>query len=121
MKITEYKDYRTYINRLDLANMFNVYPKSENNVTYLTYNLNRGLTINGVNNIPAIYLDYHTVKEGETLNIISYKWYGSISLWWVIAKINNIMDATQTLEAGRSLYIIKSDAVNTILNTLSKS
>lgn len=121
MKITEYKDYRTYITRLDLANMFNVYPKVENGITHLIYNLNRGLTITGVKDIPAIYLDYHTVKEGETLNIISYKWYGTISLWWVIAKINNIVDATQTLEAGRSLYILKLDAVNTILNTLSKS
>jgi len=119
MKITEYKDYRNYINRFDLANMFNVYPKMDNNITRLIYNLNRGLTITGVKDIPSIYLDYHIIKEGETLNLISFKWYGTISLWWLVAKINNIIDATQTLEVGRTLYILKSDAVNTILNTLS--
>lgn len=121
MKITEYKDYRNYITRYDLANMFNVYPQTGKDSTYLLYNLNRGLTITGIEDIPVVYLDYHTVKDGETLNIISYKWYGTVSLWWVVAKINNIMDATQKLAAGRTLFILKPDAVNNILGALSNS
>ena len=118
MKIRDITGFSDYITKNDLANMFNVYTKEVDGVQYHTYNINRGITITGVENIPAQYLEYYTVEHRDNLNLISFKKYGTIELWWLIAKINNISDATATLTPGRKLIIIGKDSVNKILNSL---
>lgn len=118
MKTKQIQGLSNYIAKTDIANIFNVYTKSVDGFIQYAYNLNRGLVIRGVNNIPAQYLDYYTVDNRDNLNLISYKVYGTINLWWLIAKINNITDATITLKPGRKLIIVGTDSVNKILNML---
>lgn len=118
MKIVEFPDYRNYITKFDLANIFNVYDDYKLGIGYKSYNLNRGITISGLDKIPATELTTYKVKEGDNLNIISYNIYGTIQLWWLLAKINNITDATLKLQPGWELYTLNKTNVNQILNAL---
>jgi hypothetical protein len=118
MKITEIQGYRNYISKFDLANMFNIYDDPKLGANYKTYNLNRTIIITGLENIPASELSTYKVNDGDNLQMISYKLYGTIELWWIIAKINNIRDAAITLTSGTSIYTLNTSIVNNILNKL---
>lgn len=118
MKITDLDEYRNYITRFDLANMFNIYDDKNLGPDYKTYNINRGISITGIENIPATQVSTYTVKDGDTLNLISFNLYGTIELWWILAKINNIKDATITLEPGWVLYTLDKNTINKILNVM---
>lgn len=120
MKIIEINGYKNYISKFDLANMFNIYDDIKLGSNYKTYNLNRSIIITGLDKIPAVELSTYKVKARDTLNLISYNLYGTIELWWLIAKINNITDATMTLEPGWVLYTLNKNTVNQILNALKK-
>jgi hypothetical protein len=45
---------------------------------------------------------YHTVRQGEDtrLDLISYKYYQTPELWWVIAVSNDILDPLGDLAVG---------------------
>ena len=118
MKITEIDNYKNYITTYDLANMFNVYASNKLGPLYYVYNLNSGLTITGIGNIPAVNTTTYRVKDGDTLNKISFDLYGTIELWWLIAKLNNIRDACITLQAGWTLYTLNKKDANQILMAL---
>jgi nucleoid-associated protein YgaU len=59
----------------------------------------------------------YQVKEGDTLFSIAYRFYEDTNFkskgfevrpsgfWWIIAEVNNIVDATQPLKAGTTLVI----------------
>jgi hypothetical protein len=118
MKITEIDGYSNYITNYDLANMFNIYTDNKLGSLYKTYNLNRSITIKGLGNIPATQITTYTVRAGDTLNLISYNLYGTIELWWLLAKINNIQDAAINLQPGWVLYTLNRGIANQILIAL---
>jgi hypothetical protein len=49
----------------------------------------------------------HTVKEFEIarLDLISYAEYGSVELWWLVGKVNNIIDPLQDVKTGDVLRV----------------
>lgn len=57
---------------------------------------------------------YHTVTSSEQgrLDLVSYKYYGTTRLWWVIAMVNGIPNPSE-LEPGIVLRIPPIDIVNT--------
>lgn len=118
MKITEIDGYNNYITNYDLANMFNVYTDRKLGPLYYVYNLNRGITINGIADNPAVNIITYKIKDGDTLNKISFDLYGTIELWWLLAKLNNIHDACITLQAGWVLYALNKKDANQILLAL---
>lgn len=118
MKITEIPGYTNYITNYDLANMFNVYDDNKLGPLYKTYNLNRSIVIKGIGNIPATQITTYTVKDGDNLNLISYRLYGTIELWWLLAKINNITNAVYNLIPGTVLYTLNKNIANQILMAL---
>ena len=50
-------------------------------------------------------LAIHTCSKGETYENISFKYYGTVKLYWVILYANNIIDPFKELENGDILYI----------------
>jgi tetratricopeptide (TPR) repeat protein len=52
----------------------------------------------------------HTVKKGETISIISKKYYNDTKHFQTIARFNNLPDAT-TIQVGKELKIPEIDAV----------
>ena len=45
------------------------------------------------------------VRGQERIDIISYHHYGTSELWWVIARVNNILDPLTSLSPGDEIRI----------------
>jgi nucleoid-associated protein YgaU len=47
----------------------------------------------------------YTTKNGDTLDSLALKFYGSPTFWWIIADVNNILDDVVELESNIDLKI----------------
>ena len=66
----------------------------------------------------AYMFQYYQVEEEEFLDDISYKSYGTPSLWWMIAEFNEITNPFEALEEGESLKILSGDYLYSIFDNL---
>ena len=75
-------------------------------------------TIKFPENIDEELFTYYipTGKEGWTT--ISYKMYGTIKLWWIIASFNNISNVVEFPSAQIKLKIPKQIAIRHILDNI---
>ena len=108
-------DYRS------LANIFNVYNTKKIEGNTKIYNLNRTVNVLGLDNIAeGNYFEY-VVETSDTWTLISYKNYGTIRLWWLVLKMNNIIDPTQDPEVGTVLRLLNENLVNTLLTAIREN
>ena len=49
----------------------------------------------------------HTVRPGERLDLLAYKYYGDVGLWWVISRANRLDPSDIGLDASTELRIPK--------------
>jgi len=60
-------------------------------------------------NIPTITMSdediTHTLKDGETLQNIAFRYYGDSGKWYIIAEANNIINPFKDLVPGLQLKI----------------
>ena len=105
-------------NSYDFANLFNVYSGSDGK---RFFNINRTLYVAGGDDMmPSIY-NIYTVQYGDTWTNISYHYYGTIELWWIICKFNDIVNPVTLPMEGTKLKIPTKDVVESIVETMKKS
>jgi hypothetical protein len=56
---------------------------------------------------------------GERFDSLAQKFYGDSTLWWVIAKANNLSDGTMVLDSNKKVRIPTN--IQEILNSVEKS
>lgn len=106
------------VNANDFANFFKCYQNTDGS---WKMNINRTLVIMNKDYLrPAIYT-YYEVKYGDSWTLISYNYYGTIELWWVICKFNGITDPTISPVEGEKLIIPNKSIVDSIVKQLKKS
>ena len=57
-------------------------------------------------------------RFGDRLDNLAYKYYGDVSLWWIIAKANNLDEAHIGLDVDKQIRIPID--INPILNKLKE-
>jgi hypothetical protein len=82
------------------------------------YNILKTVNFDQENMSPDIY-SIHIVQSKETYNLISYKKYNTINLWWLICAFNGINNPTKLPTPGTQLKILNVELVNKILNNIS--
>lgn len=99
------------LDKYNFANFFKVINLGEKSY----YNLYK--TINFVNyaDVDITKFDLYEVKEKDTWTAISYKYYNTIKLWWLICKFNNIKNPFTDLKIGNIIVIPKQQIVDYIL------
>lgn len=99
----------------DLANLFNVYQDEDSNYYF---SINRTIYFVGTSSmIPSMYNTY-TVQEGDTWTKISYITYGTIDLWWLVCKSNNIIDPTSHPESGTTIKLLTTQIANSVIESI---
>ena len=96
-------------------NFFNIY--KDNDGTKF-YNLLRSINIFPAGDSSAE--DKYVVNEGDTWYYISYKYYKTIELWWLVCEYNQIKDATVLPTPGSVIKLLKSDYVWVVINELGR-
>jgi LysM repeat protein len=94
-------------------NFLNVYQDSDN--VYF-YNLLRNINIFPASN--SSLEDTYTTNATDTWYSISYKYYNTMDLWWLVCDYNQIKDPTKLPETGTRLKLLKPDYVSTVINNL---
>lgn len=109
------------LSALSFANIFHVNDEPKLGSTFKTYSINRTVNFNDLNNKSttnnALFIPYKVIAN-DNWTIISYKFYQTIELWWLIAKVNNISNPTEDPVVGTTIKILSSDVVNQILAIL---
>ena len=106
------------LSALSFANIFNVNDEPKLGSTFKTYSINRTVNFNDLNDKSttnnALFIPYKVIAN-DNWTIISFKFYQSIELWWLIAKVNNITNPAEDPVVGTTIKILSSDVVNQIL------
>ncbi len=90
--------------------------KIETDNGYPIYNLMGRVKV--PKNINPIFYDSYQPTSNESFETISYKSYGTISLWWLICLVNNLYNITEGAVAGVPLKIIKKQYIGDILEEI---
>lgn len=96
-------------------NFLNIYKNSDNTKFY---NL-----IASINVLPAedsSIEDEYDVKLNDTWIFISYKYYGTMFLWWLVCLYNKIQNPIKNPEAGTKIKLLKKEYVAVVLENLNK-
>jgi hypothetical protein len=96
-------------------NFFNIYTDDEQNKFY---NLLRSINIFPANDTSVE--DEYLVSINDTWILISYKYYGTIFLWWLVCEYNRIQDPTKIPEPGTKIKLLKRNFVSSIISNLEK-
>lgn len=101
----------------DLANIFIKFKDRNGN---LVYNMNDSVSISCADTSSAYY-SVHYVKDKETYQSISYLYYGTTRLWWIITKFNNIGNVIDMPYIGTALKIPSIELKNSILAAVNST
>ncbi len=96
-------------------NFLNVYKDS--NGQYF-YNLLQNVSV-----IPPdsdVVHDFYTVGSNETWVLISYKYYKTIELWWLICAYNQIIEPGNFAKSGTVLKLLKPEYVSAVISALNQ-
>ena len=103
------------LDEFSFENIFNIHQDGD----YYFYNLLR--TVNFPKLLePDTYATYR-VKSSSPLTALSFKFYGTTKLWWLIVLANQINNPVQFIEPGKTLKIIKPDLVGSILQGIKNA
>jgi hypothetical protein len=96
-------------------NFLNIYDDTGGN---RFYNLLRSINILPADNSSAE--EEYYVNLNDTWLLISYKYYGTIYLWWLVCEYNRIQDASEMPEVGTKLKLLKKELVAPVISNLIK-
>lgn len=115
MKQNDISDLNKLSSLYRYENFFNVY--KDNSTGSYFYNLLRGINIFPAQD-SSIEQSY-TTTFNDTWYLISYKYYNTMDLWWLVCEYNQIKDPTKMPEVGTTLKLLKADYVWPVLSQLN--
>jgi hypothetical protein len=116
MKITDVNNISYDIDSENYENIFNIYLDKDNNYYF---NLLKKVEI--PEELDPDVFDYYQTLPIDTYPNISYQFYKSVKLWWLICAANNIDNPMKQPVAGTVLKIIKPYYVNIILTKMTEN
>lgn len=96
-------------------NFFNIY--TDNN-GFKFYNL-----LCSINLFPSLNSnaeDDYIVKNNDTWPLISYKYYNTMDLWWLVCAYNQIENPLISPKFGNVIKLLKNNYVSTVISNLNQ-
>lgn len=98
--------------------LFNILKDLKDNEKFI--NIFRSYIVNESNFDDERYYDVHEVDSSDWLDSISYQYYETANLWWVVAMTNNIVNPFEDISEGDHLRILKSNYLYKILKEIER-
>ncbi len=121
MKHFEIDGINTILSDESLANVFNVYDESKLGNNYKTYSINRTFNFSNIDVASSALISKYQVQLNDSWTSIAYRLYQQESLWWIICKVNGIVDPMQTPIEGTIINFLKPQYVNSIINMIKQN
>lgn len=109
-----YLKNKNLLDKYNFANFFTVVELGEKSY----FNIYRTINFNNIEDVSENYYSSYLVKEGDTWTNISFKFYSTIKLWWLICKFNNIENPFTELIPGTYIKILNKEVATQILETI---
>lgn len=103
---------------LDTYNFAKIFTQFKDKNGNYVFNLNDTISVILGDANSDLYIS-HLVSAKDTYQTISYKYYGTTRLWWLIAKLNNIEDATVLPAHTTIVKVLNPSLLNTVLSSLT--
>lgn len=119
MKAYQIKELEKFVSKKDIANLFHVY--KDNNLDIKNnrvFNIMRSVYFADLSDIPLSYFKYYTVIKNDNWNLISYKLYGTIELFWLLMKLNGVIDPFYEPIVGKAIRYISKDDANGVVEKI---
>lgn len=104
-------DGLTHLDNYRFENIFRIY---QDDKTYYYYNILRNISF--PTDLDPTYYTIETVNFDLPLTTISYKFYFTIELWWLILVVNNITNPF--ISGTKKIKIIKPQYVDDIIDLI---
>lgn len=102
------------LDRYDFANLFHIIEKNEKSY----FNICDTIRIVNIDKIPTDMYTVYEASDADSWASISFIFYKTIKLWWLICKFNNIKNPFAQLKGGDLIKIPDTKIVESILTTL---
>jgi len=99
----------------DYSNIFSIYENSEG---FSFYDLSTNINIDGELD-RSLYFDDNIYHFSDWYSL-SYKYYGTVKLWWTILVANKIHDPFDFV-SGQKIKVLKKEAVSELLSQINNS
>jgi hypothetical protein len=76
----------------NLADTFKIVIDDNDNEVY---SMNQSIYFTNVDKMYPGFFQYHVVGSADTWPLISYQYYNTVNLWWIICKLNDIKNPTK--------------------------
>lgn len=106
-------DKLSNLSKYNYENIFKIYQDPN---TYYYYNILKNINI--PNDINPEYYTEENVNFDMPLTLISYKYYNTVQLWWLILAVNKIINPF--IKGVKKIKIIKNKYVDTIINNIQQ-
>jgi hypothetical protein len=104
------------LDKYNFANLFNVVECGENSY----FNISKTIRFDNIDSIPETLYKTYEILEGDTWTNISFKFYKTIKLWWLLCKFNDVINPFVELIPGKFIKVPNESVVEMLLNTLSE-
>lgn len=94
------------LNNVSQLNQFPILKDLSDNTTFL--NISRTYGINDKIKSYLLY-DLYEIANDDWWDSISYKYYDTPFLWWIIALMNGVVNPFEFLETGNNIYVLKQN------------
>jgi hypothetical protein len=114
MKQNDFTDLPKLKSLYRYENFLNVYKDSNDDYFY---NI-----LKGINIFPAAdssIEETYTTRYNDTWYLISYKYYNTMDLWWLVCEYNQIKNPTKMPEVGTVLKLLKPEYVSIVIQQLN--
>lgn len=99
------------LDKYDFARLFDVVQKGEKSY----FNICKTIRIKNLDKMLSKYFTYYQVKPKDTWTNLSYKFFHTYKLWWILCKFNNVQNPFGYLKDGLIIKIPKEQVVNSII------
>jgi hypothetical protein len=97
------------ISEYNFENIFSIHQDGD----FYFYNILK--TINFPEDMSDSYYTKYRVKSNTPYTSLSFKFYNTIKLWWLIVLANNINNPVQFVKPGNTLKIIRPEFIPQVL------
>lgn len=109
-----FKNSNYSIDEYNLANLFNVVDIDKKSY----YNITKTIKFINVDQISSSAYMIYQVLDNDTWTNLSFKFYNTYKLWWLICKFNNIQNPFLDLQVGTLIKIPNQKLVQNILSAI---
>ena len=105
------------LDKYDFANLFNVINKGE--LSY--FNLCKNIYFDNIDSMSSESVYNYIILEDDSWTNISYKFYNTYKLWWLICKFNGIANPFNELIPGTVIKIPTKETADAIMDVIKKN